>query len=109
MPWTETSVMEDRLRFVARLLEGDPMSDVCPSRANSSSAPAASVICESQDLICRTVSDRDASGMTSAAFHSDMETNGLGRTGGQARRPRKRCAGGAGLDGTAAFQALLLI
>ena len=29
MPWTETSVMEDRLRFVARLLEGEPMSDVC--------------------------------------------------------------------------------
>jgi hypothetical protein len=29
MPWTETSVMEERLRFVARLLEGEPMSDVC--------------------------------------------------------------------------------
>jgi transposase len=29
MPWTETSVMEDRLRFVVRLLEGEPMSDVC--------------------------------------------------------------------------------
>ena len=28
MPWTETSVIE-RLRFVARLLEGGPMSDVC--------------------------------------------------------------------------------
>ena len=29
MPWTETSVMEERLRFVARLWEGEPMSDVC--------------------------------------------------------------------------------
>ena len=29
MPWTETSVMEERLRFVARLLEGEPMSEVC--------------------------------------------------------------------------------
>ena len=29
MPWTETSVMEDRLRFVARLLDGEAMSDVC--------------------------------------------------------------------------------
>ena len=29
MPWTETSLMEERLRFVARLLEGEPMSDVC--------------------------------------------------------------------------------
>jgi transposase InsO family protein len=29
MPWKETSVMEERLRFVARLLEGEPMSDVC--------------------------------------------------------------------------------
>ena len=29
MPWRETSVMEERLRFVARLLEGDGMSEVC--------------------------------------------------------------------------------
>ena len=29
MPWSEVSVMEDRLRFVARLLEGERMSDVC--------------------------------------------------------------------------------
>ncbi len=29
MPWRECSVMEERLRFVARLLDGDGMSDVC--------------------------------------------------------------------------------
>ena len=29
MPWKESSVMEERLRFVARLLEGEPMSDLC--------------------------------------------------------------------------------
>ncbi|MBB3314041.1 transposase InsO family protein [Rhizobium sp. BK196] len=29
MPWKETSVMEERLSFVARLLEGEGMSDVC--------------------------------------------------------------------------------
>src|SRR6202007_604408 len=29
MPWKESSVMEERLRFVARLLDGEPMSDVC--------------------------------------------------------------------------------
>ena len=29
MPWKESSVMEERLRFVARLLDGDGMSDVC--------------------------------------------------------------------------------
>ena len=29
MPWKERSVMEERLRFVARLLEGEGMSDVC--------------------------------------------------------------------------------
>jgi transposase InsO family protein len=29
MPWKECSVMEERLRFVARLLEGEAMSDVC--------------------------------------------------------------------------------
>ena len=31
MPWRESSVMEERLRFVARLLEGESMSDVCRS------------------------------------------------------------------------------
>lgn len=29
MPWRECSVMEQRLRFVARLLEGEGMSEVC--------------------------------------------------------------------------------
>jgi transposase InsO family protein len=29
MPWQECSVMEERLRFVARLLEGEGMSEVC--------------------------------------------------------------------------------
>jgi transposase InsO family protein len=29
MPWRECSVMEERLRFVARLLEGEGMSDLC--------------------------------------------------------------------------------
>lgn len=29
MPWKERSVMEERLRFVARLLEGESMSSVC--------------------------------------------------------------------------------
>ncbi|MEO1020786.1 MAG: IS481 family transposase [Pseudomonadota bacterium] len=31
MPWRRSSVMEERLRFVARLLEGESMSDVCRS------------------------------------------------------------------------------
>jgi transposase InsO family protein len=31
MPWKECSVMDERLRFVARLLEGERMSDVCRS------------------------------------------------------------------------------
>lgn len=29
MPWKESSVMEERLRFVARLLEGETMTEVC--------------------------------------------------------------------------------
>ena len=29
MPWKECSVMDERLRFVARLLEGDSMSEMC--------------------------------------------------------------------------------
>ena len=29
MPWKEVSVMDERLRFVARLLEGETMTDVC--------------------------------------------------------------------------------
>ena len=28
MPWKECSVMDERLRFVARLLEGEAMSDL---------------------------------------------------------------------------------
>ena len=29
MPWKECSVMGERLRFVARLLDGESMSEVC--------------------------------------------------------------------------------
>lgn len=29
MPWKVSSVMEERLRFVARLLDGEAMTDVC--------------------------------------------------------------------------------
>ena len=29
MPWKESSVMEERLRFVARLLDGEQMSHMC--------------------------------------------------------------------------------
>ena len=29
MPWKACSVMEERLRFVARLLDGESMTDVC--------------------------------------------------------------------------------
>ncbi len=29
MPWKECSVMDERLRFVARILEGEPITDVC--------------------------------------------------------------------------------
>jgi hypothetical protein len=29
MPWKECSVMDERLRFVARLLDGEAMSEYC--------------------------------------------------------------------------------
>jgi hypothetical protein len=29
MPWMECSVMDERVRFVGRLLDGEAMSDVC--------------------------------------------------------------------------------
>jgi hypothetical protein len=29
MPWKASSVMEERLRFVARLLDGEPMTGLC--------------------------------------------------------------------------------
>jgi transposase-like protein len=29
MPWKECSVMDERIRFVARLLDGESMTDVC--------------------------------------------------------------------------------
>jgi transposase InsO family protein len=35
MPWKECSVMEERLRFIARLLEGEPMAEVCRAFAIS--------------------------------------------------------------------------
>ena len=31
MPWNESWVMEERLRFVARSLEGEGVSDICRS------------------------------------------------------------------------------
>ena len=31
MPWMECSVMDERVRFVGRLLDGGSMSDVCRS------------------------------------------------------------------------------
>src|SRR5580704_6135284 len=31
MPWKECSVVDERLRFVARLLDGEPMAEVCRS------------------------------------------------------------------------------
>jgi hypothetical protein len=30
MPWKECSVVEERLRFVARLLDGEAMTEVSP-------------------------------------------------------------------------------
>jgi hypothetical protein len=45
MPWKVSSVMEERLRFVGRLLDGESMSDVC----GSSVYPARQVT-RSQDL-----------------------------------------------------------
>jgi transposase len=29
MPWKECSVVDERLRFVAQLLDGEPMTEVC--------------------------------------------------------------------------------
>jgi hypothetical protein len=29
MPWKESSVMDERLRFLARVLYGEPMTEVC--------------------------------------------------------------------------------
>ncbi len=29
MPWRECSVMDERVRFVGRILDGEAMSDVC--------------------------------------------------------------------------------
>ena len=29
MPWKESSVMDERVRFVARALDGEAMSEVC--------------------------------------------------------------------------------
>ena len=36
MPWKESSVVEERLCFVARLLDGEPMTEVCRDVAQAS-------------------------------------------------------------------------
>jgi hypothetical protein len=33
MPWKECSVVDERLRFVAQLLDGEAMSEVCRATA----------------------------------------------------------------------------
>jgi hypothetical protein len=39
MPWKECSVMDERLRFVARLLDGEAMSAVCRAFGRNLSRP----------------------------------------------------------------------
>jgi hypothetical protein len=54
MPWKECHIMDERLRFVARLLEGEKMAPLCaefgisrtcrsPSRTTSPSSTSSSV------------------------------------------------------------------
>jgi hypothetical protein len=45
MPWKECSVTQERLRFVARLLDGEGMSEVCsgPGSLNRFSASLSGV------------------------------------------------------------------
>jgi hypothetical protein len=38
MSWKASSVMEERLRFVARLLDGEAMTEVCDCRAKEQAA-----------------------------------------------------------------------
>ena len=40
MPWKECHVMDERLRFVARLLDGEKMADVCATSSGSRARPA---------------------------------------------------------------------
>ena len=41
MPWKVSSEMEERLRFVARLLEGEPISNVARGRKTDSGCEGA--------------------------------------------------------------------
>jgi hypothetical protein len=38
MPWKESSVMDERLRFLARVLDGEPMTEVCRDAKTSATA-----------------------------------------------------------------------
>ena len=40
MPWKECHVMDERLRFVARLLEGEKMAPLCAEFGISRKTPA---------------------------------------------------------------------
>ena len=62
------------------------------------------VVCESRDLICRTVSDCAALNPVECCASSGMKALGLAQAGGQAPEPRSGCAIGAGLPGMAERQ-----
>jgi hypothetical protein len=43
MPWKECHVMDERLRFVARLLEGEKMAPLCAEFGISRTGPSESL------------------------------------------------------------------
>ena len=45
MPWKECSVMDERLRFVARLLDGEAMSEVCRAFGISRKTRVSAILC----------------------------------------------------------------
>ena len=57
MPWKESSVMEERLRFVARLLDGESMTDVCRSSAYPA-RPATTFSAATRSMGCAALGDR---------------------------------------------------
>jgi hypothetical protein len=87
MPWKESSVMEERLRFVARLLDGETMTDVCREFGISRKIPSCQPCCSKP--CSRTPAYSDASASPARMFESTP--NRRMRSPCCARRERPCC------------------
>ncbi len=94
MPWKECSVMDERLRFVARLLDGEAMSEVC--RAFGISRKTGYKIFD--HIWQQSGADKKGKGRRGARFAPDSPLEGTGFEPSVPREgPDTSCAGSLSL------------